>query len=58
MRLKQVLLVSLSLLGAASALYSKSSAVLQVDAKSYERLVAQSNYSTVSLLPLAHQPLF
>lgn len=37
-----------------AGLYSKSSPVLQVDGKNYDRLIAQSNYSSV-LLPC---PLF
>jgi len=52
MRLRAVVLASasLSIFSAASALYGKNSPVLQVDAKSYDRLVAQSNYSTACLL--------
>lgn len=33
---------------AQAGLYPKSSAVLQVDGKSYDRLIAQSNYTSVS----------
>lgn len=33
---------------AQAGLYSKSSPVLQVDGKSYDRLIAQSNYTSVS----------
>ena len=32
-----------------AGLYSKSSPVLQVDAKNYDRLIAQSNYTSVFL---------
>lgn len=32
----------------AAGLYPKSSAVLQVDAKNYDRLIAKSNYTSVS----------
>lgn len=31
----------------AAGLYPKSSAVLQVDAKNYDRLIAKSNYTSV-----------
>ena len=34
--------------GTQASLYPKSSAVLQVDGKSYERLIAKSNYTSVS----------
>jgi hypothetical protein len=33
-----------------AGLYPKSSAVLQLDGKSYDRLIAQSNYTSVSLI--------
>lgn len=33
----------------AGGLYPKSSAVLQVDAKNYDSLIAKSNYTSVSL---------
>lgn len=35
----------------AGGLYTKNSPVVQVDAKSYDRLVAKSNYTSVSRLP-------
>lgn len=34
--------------GAQAGLYSKKSPVLQVDAKSYDRLIAKSNHTSVS----------
>ena len=57
----QPLLAGLALLGVANAgFYSKSSPVLQVDAKNYERLIAKSNHTSVrpttSLSPLDPQP--
>jgi protein disulfide-isomerase A6 len=37
-----------------AGLYSKSSPVVQVDAKNYDRLIAQSNYTSVfPLSPLS-----
>jgi hypothetical protein len=36
----------------AAGLYTKNSPVIQVDAKSYESLIAKSNYTSVSLSPL------
>ena len=44
-------LAFLSALPAAQAagLYTKSSPVLQVDAKNYDRLITKSNYTSVSL---------
>jgi protein disulfide-isomerase A6 len=33
-----------------AGLYSKSSPVLQIDGKSYDRLIAQSNYTSVRFL--------
>ena len=41
--------------GGQASLYPKSSAVLQVDGKSYERLIAKSNYTSVSR-PLVFVP--
>ena len=32
-----------------AGLYTKSSPVVQVDAKNYDRLIAQSNYTSVSM---------
>jgi protein disulfide-isomerase A6 len=32
-------------------IYTKNSPVLQVDAKSYDALIAQSNYTSVGLIP-------
>jgi protein disulfide-isomerase A6 len=40
--------VLLLALPAAADIYSKSSPVLQVDARSYDRLIAKSNYTSVS----------
>jgi protein disulfide-isomerase A6 len=37
----------LAALPVSAGLYSKSSPVVQVDAKSYDRLIAQSNYTSV-----------
>jgi len=34
--------------GAQAGIYTKKSPVLQVDAKDYDRLVAKSNYTSVS----------
>lgn len=34
-----------------AGLYPKSSAVLSVDGKDYDRLIAQSNYTSVSIPP-------
>lgn len=34
-----------------AGLYSKSSPVVQVDAKNYDRLIAQSNYTSVIHVP-------
>jgi protein disulfide-isomerase A6 len=34
--------------GAQAGLYTKKSPVLQVDSKNYERLIAKSNYTSVS----------
>lgn len=42
------LLALAALPGAFAGLYPKSSPVLEVDAKSYDRLIAQSNYTSVS----------
>jgi protein disulfide-isomerase A6 len=46
------LLLAVSLLAAlpanADGLYTKKSPVLQVDAKNYDRLIAKSNYTSVS----------
>jgi protein disulfide-isomerase A6 len=39
----------LAALPANAGLYPKSSAVVQVDAKNYDRLIAQSNYTSVGL---------
>ena len=36
----------------AAGLYPKSSAVLQVDAKNYDRLIAKSNYTSVRSIPI------
>lgn len=36
----------------AAGLYPKSSAVLQVDAKNYDRLIAKSNYTSVSFVSI------
>ncbi|TPX18475.1 uncharacterized protein E0L32_011588 [Thyridium curvatum] len=48
----------LSALPAAHAgMYTKSSPVLQVDAKSYDRLIAKSNYTSVRLLSSSSSPL-
>jgi protein disulfide-isomerase A6 len=33
-----------------ASLYSKSSPVIQIDGKNYDRLIAQSNYTSVSRL--------
>jgi protein disulfide-isomerase A6 len=38
----------LAMPAAADDMYSKTSPVLQVDAKSYDRLIAKSNYTSVS----------
>jgi hypothetical protein len=38
----------LALPASAAGLYPKSSAVLQVDAKNYDRLIAKSNHTSVS----------
>lgn len=47
--LATVAVALLSALPTVSAgIYTKNSPVLQVDAKSYDRLVAKSNYTTVS----------
>ena len=35
----------------ADGIYTKNSPVLQVDAKSYDALIAQSNHTSVSLIP-------
>jgi protein disulfide-isomerase A6 len=35
-----------------AGLYPKSSAVLQLDGKNYDRLIAQSNYTSVSRAPI------
>lgn len=44
----QPLLAGLALLGVAQAgMYPKSSPVMQVDAKNYDRLIAKSNYTSV-----------
>lgn len=40
----------LALPATAAGLYPKSSAVLQVDAKNYDRLIAKSNHTSVRLL--------
>lgn len=42
---------------AQASLYTKSSPVLQVDAKNYERLIAKSNHTSVSyyMTCLSHQ---
>jgi len=37
-----------TLSGVQASLYTKNSPVLQVDGKSYERLIAKSNYTSVS----------
>jgi protein disulfide-isomerase A6 len=34
--------------GAAAGLYTKNSPVIQVDGKSYDRLIAKSNHTSVS----------
>lgn len=39
----------LALPATAAGLYPKSSAVLQIDAKNYDRLIAKSNYTSVRL---------
>jgi hypothetical protein len=50
MRSTATVVATLSLFGAAHAgLYLKSSPVLQVDGKSYEKMIAKSNYTSVSL---------
>jgi protein disulfide-isomerase A6 len=36
-----------------AGLYSKSSKVIQVDGKSYDRLIAQSNYTSVGISTFA-----
>ena len=43
-----VALFMLACPGAQAGLYPKSSPVLQVDAKDYERFIAKSNYTSVS----------
>ncbi len=40
----------LAVLPVNAGLYTKSSPVIQVDAKNYERLIAQSNYTSVRSL--------
>ena len=42
----------LSALPVSAGLYSKSSPVLQIDAKNYDRLIAQSNYTSVRMQSL------
>ncbi len=45
--------ILLALPASAGMMYTKDSPVLQVDAKSYDRLIAQSNHTSVSsTLPL------
>jgi hypothetical protein len=39
-----------------AGLYSKNSPVMQVDAKNYDRLIAQSNYTSVMLLSPLYIP--
>lgn len=39
----------------AAGLYTKKSPVLQLDGKDYDRLIAQSNYTSVS--PIEMQPM-
>lgn len=40
-----------------AGLYSKSSPVIQLDGKNYDRLIAQSNYTSVVYpLPIIHSP--
>lgn len=52
----QPLVAGMTLLGVASAgFYTKNSPVLQVDAKNYDRLIAQSNHTSVRL-PLPNKP--
>lgn len=43
---------------AQAGLYSKSSPVLQVDGKSYDRLIAQSNHTSVSAPILTHRLIY
>lgn len=38
--------------GAQAGMYTKKSPVLQVEAKDYDRLIAKSNYTSVSTLRL------
>lgn len=40
----------------AGGLYAKNSPVLQVDAKNYDRLIAKSNYTSVSVKPNSLEP--
>jgi len=40
-----------------AGLYSKSSPVIQVDAKNYDRLIAQSNYTSVCTFYNGANPL-
>jgi len=40
----------LAALPVSAGLYSKSSPVIQIDAKNYDRLIAQSNYTSVRSL--------
>jgi protein disulfide-isomerase A6 len=48
--MRSSILVALGLAGAAQAgLYLKTSPVLQVDGKSYEKLIAKSNYTSVGI---------
>ena len=42
--------LALTALGSADGLYSKGSAVLQVDGKNYNKLIAKSNQVSVSML--------
>lgn len=53
----QPLVAGLALLGVAHAgIYGKNSAVLEVTAKNYDKLIANSNHTSVS--PPSHAPLF
>jgi protein disulfide-isomerase A6 len=45
------LLATLLAVVCADGIYTKNSPVLQVDAKSYDALIAQSNHTSVSPIP-------
>lgn len=54
MHFEALLFLMLPLADGVAGMYSKGSPVLQIDARSYDRLIAQSNYSSVGhVLPLA-----